>query len=138
MKYGICNLGIVPVRSDSSDKSEQTSQLIYGEIFSILQEKSKWSKIKLTFDDYSGWIDNKQFKKISEEEYKSLNGENQIYSYDLVEFVENTNHELIAIPIGSNSCTSESTSSTSSTVISSFIIMRTLFKLETFGLSASK
>ena len=102
MKYGICNLGIVPVRSDSSDKSEQTSQLIYGEIFSILQEKSKWSKIKLTFDDYSGWIDNKQFKKISKEEYKSLNGENQIYSYDLVEFVENTNHELIAIPIGSN------------------------------------
>ena len=63
MKYGICNLGIVPVRSDSSDKSEQTSQLIYGEIFSILQEKSKWSKVKLAFDNYSGWIDNKQLKK---------------------------------------------------------------------------
>ena len=83
MKYGICNLGIVAIRSDSSDKSEQTSQLIYGEIFSILQEKSKWSKVKLAFDNYSGWIDNKQFKKISEEEYKSLNGENQTYSYDL-------------------------------------------------------
>ena len=59
MRFGICNLSIVPIRSESSDKSEQISQIIYGEVFSILEEKTKWSKIKLSFDNYTGWIDNK-------------------------------------------------------------------------------
>ena len=47
MRFGICNLSIVPIRSESSDKSEQISQIIYGEVFSILEEKTKWSKISL-------------------------------------------------------------------------------------------
>jgi hypothetical protein len=102
MKYGICNLSIVPIRSEASDKSEQTSQLLYGETFIILDEKKKWTKIKLCFDDYVGWINNKQFDIIDENQLKIIEKEPQIYSYDLVEFVENVNQELIAIPIGSS------------------------------------
>jgi len=102
MKYGICNLSIVPIRSESNDKSEQTSQLLYGETFVIIDEKTKWTKIKLCFDDYVGWINNKQFEIIDEEQSKLVNKEPQIYSYDLVEFIENTDQELIAIPIGSS------------------------------------
>ena len=102
MKYGICNLSIVPIRSDANDKSEQTSQLLYGETFVVIDEKTKWTKIKLWFDDYVGWINNKQFEIIDEEQSKLVNKEPQIYSYDLVEFVENPNQELIAIPIGSS------------------------------------
>jgi len=101
MKYGICNLSIVPIRSEASDKSEQTSQLLYGETFIILKEKTKWTKIKLCFDNYIGWINNKQFEIINEQQFKILEKDPQIYSYDLVEFIENANHELIAIPIGS-------------------------------------
>ena len=101
MKYGICNLSIVPIRSEASDKSEQTSQLLYGETFIILEEKIKWTKIKLCFDNYIGWINNKQFEIINEQQFKILEKDPQIYSYDLVEFIENANHELIAIPIGS-------------------------------------
>ena len=102
MKYGICNLSIVPIRSESSDKSEQTSQLLYGETFVIIDEKTKWTKIKLCFDNYIGWIDNKQFDIINEDQLKLVDKEPQIYSYDLVEFIENTDQELIAIPIGSS------------------------------------
>ena len=102
MKYGICNLSIVPIRSESNDKSEQTSQLLYGETFVIIDEKTKWTKIKLCFDNYIGWIDNKQFDVINEDQLKLVDKEPQIYSYDLVEFIENTDQELIAIPIGSS------------------------------------
>jgi len=102
MKYGICNLSIVPIRSESNDKSEQTSQLLYGETFVIVDEKTKWTKIKLCFDNYIGWIDNKQFDIINEDQLKLVDKEPQIYSYDLVEFIENTDQELIAIPIGSS------------------------------------
>ncbi|MEJ6981479.1 C40 family peptidase [Pedobacter sp. P351] len=60
-KYGICNLSIVPIRADASDKSEILSQLLFGECFEILQFTEKWTLIKNCFDDYQGWIDSKQY-----------------------------------------------------------------------------
>ncbi|HJN54425.1 MAG TPA: SH3 domain-containing protein, partial [Flavobacteriaceae bacterium] len=55
MKYGICNLSIVPIRLEPNDNSEQISQLLYGDAFKILEVKIKWTKIKLCFDNYIGW-----------------------------------------------------------------------------------
>jgi len=102
MKYGICNLSIVPIRLEPNDNSEQISQLLYGDAFKILEVKIKWTKIKLCFDNYIGWISNKQYELINEKQLKLLEKNPQVYSYDLVEFIENDKHELIAIPLGSN------------------------------------
>ena len=60
-KYGICNLSIVPIRSEASDKSEILSQLLFGDCFEILQVTEKWTFIKTCFDEYQGWIDSKQY-----------------------------------------------------------------------------
>ena len=57
MGLGICNLSIVPVRISDSDKSEMITQLVYGDLFTIIEEKDKWTKIKSEFDNYEGWID---------------------------------------------------------------------------------
>jgi hypothetical protein len=100
MILGICNLSIVPVRIEDSDKSEMINQLIYGDIIEILEEKEKWVKIKSVFDDYIGWIDIKQYFKIDDNIKLDLN--NPIYSINLVEFIENNNNELVTIPIGSD------------------------------------
>ena len=87
MQYGICKLSIVPVRISNSDKSEMVTQLIYGDLISIIEEKENWTKIESDFDNYIGWIDSKQYQKINEVQKKDL--ENQSYSSDLVEFIEN-------------------------------------------------
>ena len=102
MQYGICNLSIVPLRLEPSDKSELVSQLLYGDCFKILEKRKFWSKIRLTFDKYEGWIDNKQFIEITQDEYNALKDEHLKLSSDLVEFVENKNNQLLAIPIGSS------------------------------------
>ena len=47
MGLGICNLSIVPVRISDSDKSEMITQLVYGDLFTIVEEKDKWTKISL-------------------------------------------------------------------------------------------
>ena len=60
--FGICNLAIVPVRLEASDRSEQVTQLLFGEHFKILDHQLKWTKIEIAFDNYQGWIDNKQFQ----------------------------------------------------------------------------
>lgn len=102
MQYGICNLSIVPLRLEPSDKSELVSQLLYGDCFKILEKRKFWSRIRLTFDKYEGWIDNKQLVEITEDDYIQLKDEPLKLSSDLVEFVENQNNQLFAIPIGSS------------------------------------
>ncbi|BCY29180.1 C40 family peptidase [Flavobacterium okayamense] len=100
--FGICNLAIVPVRLEPSDRSEQVTQLLFGEHFTILEQQQKWSKIKITFDNYEGWIDNKQYQEISEKQFNSLNEIPIVLSADLIEFISSPKNELLPISIGSS------------------------------------
>ena len=45
----------------ASKNSEVTSQIIYGEKFEILSKNKKWIKIKTLFDNYIGYIENKDY-----------------------------------------------------------------------------
>ena len=101
MLYGICNLSLVPLRFEASDKSELVSQLLYGDHFKILEKRKNWSKIRLGYDDYEGYIDNKQFVEISEKEFQDLDSSKPIYSTDLVEFVQDKNNQLLPVLLGS-------------------------------------
>ena len=102
MQYGICNLSIVPLRNEPADTSELVSQVIYGDFFKVLEQRKQWSKIRLAFDKYEGWVDNKQYIELSEEQYKSLNKEAPKLSTDLVEFIEDENNQLFPVTIGSS------------------------------------
>ena len=106
MKYGVCNLGIVPLRLEALDTSEMVSQALYGESFKIIEQRKKWSKIRLAFDKYEGWIDNKQHLIISEENYLQLQSEPPQLSSDLVDFVSMENKQLLSICLGSTISTS--------------------------------
>ena len=44
-----------------SEVSEVTSQIIYGEKFKILSKNKNWIKIKSSFDNYIGYIKNKNY-----------------------------------------------------------------------------
>lgn len=102
MQYGICNLSIVPLRVDPSDSTELVSQILYGETFKILEQRKKWSRIRLTDDGYEGWVDNKQYKEISKQDYKDLKSQDSKISSDLIEYVrDRTTNLLLTIPIGS-------------------------------------
>lgn len=101
MRYGICNLSIVPLRSDPSDTSELVSQVLYGEFFKILEPRKSWSKIRIAYDKYEGWIDNKQFQEIAPDDYSQLKNIDLKLSSDLVEFVQDETGNLHAIPLGS-------------------------------------
>jgi len=99
MQYGICNLSIVPLRAEPADTSELVSQVLYGEHFKVLEQRKKWSKIRIAFDKYEGWIDNKQYVEVTEDIYKEKHNEDLILSSDLVEFITNDSL-LMPIPIG--------------------------------------
>jgi len=102
MKYGICPISIVPLRAQASDTSELVTQVLYGEIMKVLEKRKKWSRIRLEFDRYEGWIDNKQFVFIEEFDYKKLKEEMPRLSSDLVDFISTSEGQLLTIPLGSS------------------------------------
>lgn len=100
--FGICNLAIVPLRLEPSDRSEMTTQVLFGEHFKILEQTHKWSRIELAFDGYTGWIDNKQFRTISEAHYQILSSSDIILSADLIEYLTQPNNQLMPVPLGAS------------------------------------
>ena len=69
MEKGICNVSVAPLRAENSHQSEMVSQLLYGEKVEIIEENGSFSKIKMVFDGYEGWVDAKQISKISEDDF---------------------------------------------------------------------
>ena len=54
--FGICHLNIIPLRKEKTSKSELVSQLLYGDLFTILKEEDNWYYVEILDDNYNGWI----------------------------------------------------------------------------------
>ncbi|WP_396138087.1 NlpC/P60 family protein [Flavobacterium sp.] len=100
--FGICNLAIVPLRAEASDKSEQVSQLLFGEHFKIIELNAKWAQVELAYDAYIGWIDSKQFQPITQESYLLLNELPNVLNADLIEYINTPNNQLMPISLGAS------------------------------------
>ena len=101
MQYGICPLSIVPLRAEPKDTSEQTSQLLYGEFFTVFDKRKLWSKIQNESDGYEGWVNNKHFLLIEKANFEKLQNTPKVYSSELVDFIWKGNEILFPTPIGS-------------------------------------
>jgi hypothetical protein len=100
--FGICNLAIIPLRIESSDRSEIVSQVLFGEHFEVLEQFKQWSKIRLQYDNYEGWIDSKQFQVITENDFIQLSKDAIILNADLIEYITAPNNFLMPIPLGAS------------------------------------
>ncbi len=100
MNYGICHLSIVPMRRDTADSSEMTNQVLYGEFFKVLEIRKKWSLIRLAHDNYEGWIDNKQYREISTEDYDQCTNSMTVLASDIIQMVASADNNIICVPMG--------------------------------------
>ncbi len=73
MTYGISDLSIIPVRKEPTEESEMLTQILFGEHFEVVEVTEKWSKVKLAFDKYEGWVDSKMITDIEEDLFNQLN-----------------------------------------------------------------
>jgi len=67
MDKGICVVTVAPVRAENSDKAEIVTEILFGESADILEVNKNWTKIKMHYDGYEGWMDTKQIKHITDE-----------------------------------------------------------------------
>lgn len=102
MQYGICNLSIIPVRLEPSDRVEMTSQILFGEHFKVLEKRKEWSKIRLAFDNHEGWIDNNQYIEIVEGIYQEINISTTHLTGELIDFIIDGSKQLIPVSLGTS------------------------------------
>jgi hypothetical protein len=101
MEYGICNLSIVPLRAEPSDKSELVSQVLFGEIFEITEWKDNWVKIITHHDNYPGWIGRLQFIMLGHLSYKRFKQTPPPLTYRAVtQAWKITNNSVLYLPVG--------------------------------------
>jgi gamma-D-glutamyl-L-lysine dipeptidyl-peptidase len=98
--YAVCNVSVAPLRHDPSHRSEMVSQLLFGESFHCFEKQDGFRKIKLDFDGYEGWMDEKQFAFLNEEQYQEIIGSPLMLSSDLAQIALFRN-SLITILMGS-------------------------------------
>ena len=67
-QFAYCKVAISPVRQFSSDTSEMVTQLLFGEVITVIKQEDKWWKIQNYFDNYVGWCDPKQLTLLTKKE----------------------------------------------------------------------
>jgi len=87
MTHGICLHTIIPMRAEPAHKSEQISQLLYGECFLVLEKRGQWLFIKCAHDGYEGWIDKIQCRYILESDFEALMKSEKYYAIDIVQMI---------------------------------------------------
>ena len=101
MKYGIVELSVIPGRAEPSDKSEMVTQLLFGDIFSIIEESNKFIRVKIQYDNYECWICKKQFLPIDKNEFIEISNSPYHCVTDLVHVIS---YKKKIFPIVQGSC----------------------------------
>lgn len=87
MSFGICTLSIVPCRKEASGTSEMVTQLLFGETYTVVEDKEDWIQILTTYENYPCWISAKQHTHISDSDFKNIN--QNTLSSELVQVINN-------------------------------------------------
>jgi hypothetical protein len=103
MEYGICNLAIIPLRAEPDDRSEQVSQVLFGEIFEITEWKDNWVKIITAYDNYPGWIGSLQCVMLGHLAYKRFKQTPPPLTYrPVTQAWKIANNSILYLPMGSS------------------------------------
>ncbi len=63
MAFLICMVPVCPIRADASHRSEQVSQLLFGEICELLERTKDFVRVRVLFDNYDGWCQSAQLEQ---------------------------------------------------------------------------
>ncbi len=103
MDKGICMLGAIPVRNNPDSKSEMITQLLWGEMFEVLDKSKKWFFIKSCFDQYEGWVLENQASLIKEDQSVMISSSKPFITGDPIGYVtELISGRVYRVPAGSN------------------------------------
>lgn len=99
MNHGICGLSLIPVRREPSERSEMVTQVLFGEHFEVQDYLPGWYHIKMAFDGYTGWVDQKMVTPLTLRQFRHIENSAHAVTTDIFSIVpvsEERNFMLVA------------------------------------------
>ena len=91
------------MRAEANDRSEQVSQVLFGEIFEITEWKDSWVKIITANDGYKGWIGRLQFIMLGHLAYKRFRQNPPMLTHrPVTQAWKIANNSVLYLPVGSS------------------------------------
>lgn len=95
MSIYMCHIPIAPIRAEATHRSEQISQLLFGEACEAIDVSGDFTKVTMKYDGYVGWCQSVQLTEMSEP------ANNTFISSDWASTVL-INYEKMKVPSGSS------------------------------------
>jgi len=96
-------LAVIPMRAQPDERSEQISQVLFGESFEILEWKESWAQIITAHDGYKGWIGRLQFVMLGHMAYQQLQQEPPRLTYRAItQAWKIRDNSVLYLPAGSS------------------------------------
>ncbi len=96
MPHLVCIVPVCPMRSTASHRSEQVSQLLFGDVAEIIAVDRDFVQVKYLFDDYEGWCQRSQLAEINSNQFDHST---DALSSDVTNEVQ-VNGKKMVIPLG--------------------------------------
>ncbi|MDR1415893.1 MAG: C40 family peptidase [Prevotellaceae bacterium] len=102
MKYGIAITPVVPMRAAADERSEMTSQLLWGETFCVEEQSGCWLRVCAAADSYVGWVNPLMVRLPDEEAWGQYAAQpSQICTSSLCFAVDERAEQRVCLPQGS-------------------------------------
>lgn len=94
MQYGIAFQSLIPVRNAPAHAAEQSTQLLFGELYTVQEEREDWLRITQLYDQYTGWIHQKQHHALTHAEAEKLRKSKFSVAAELVQTISNNDRSF--------------------------------------------
>jgi len=103
MQAGICNMPLLPLRSEPSERAEMISQVLFGALFEVLNEKDSWSQIRNLSDKDTGWCTKKMLQILPPSVFETLQNTKPTFTRALLSasFKKGEERPTLFLPAGS-------------------------------------
>ncbi|MBI9052365.1 MAG: C40 family peptidase [Bacteroidales bacterium] len=102
MVFGISEISVIPVRKENNERSELVTQILFGELFQIVEQNDDWTYIKNRDDDHEGWISSSCISVLNETEFNQIiKSDSHILKSITEDVLISDTNEIIRLPFGS-------------------------------------
>lgn len=102
LNYGIAGLSLIPVRREPSERSEMVTQILYGETYEVTGFLPGWLQVRLDFDGYEGWIDQKMSTPLAQRRYERIRKSTPAVTTDIFSLIPIDQDQNLMLVAGSS------------------------------------
>jgi len=90
MAFGIVDMSVIPVRQEPSERGELATQLLFGELYEVVETAGKWLRVMSLSGGDEGWMEAGRHKAVDETYVNRYRASDQLVVDEVFQVVRET------------------------------------------------